>query len=171
MPDTEPAVNNRMLSFERQGVRLKVRVGAIILDAHARVLLVRSQEGFWFIPGGRVEFMESSRESIRREMEEELGCTPQSERLLWVIEDFYTYNGISQHEFGFYYLTSFPPQSALYNSGDSLPLFEEDQEFHAQWHDLSALSGVDLRPSCLIDLLRDIPDSSRHVVFREGEVL
>jgi 8-oxo-dGTP pyrophosphatase MutT (NUDIX family) len=58
-----------MVTFKRRGVRFKHRVGAIILDAHKRVLLAYSPDGFWFIPGGHVELMESAQETVRREVE------------------------------------------------------------------------------------------------------
>ena len=164
---TDPKFEGNMVTFKRRGVRFKHRVGAIILDSHERILLVYSPDGFWFIPGGHVELMESSQETVRREMEEELGFVSESERLLWVIEDFYHYQD-DVHEIAMYYLLRPPDDCDLLDGRDTITLNEEGLEFEAGWHPLDTLDGVDLRPSCLIGLLHDIPDTPRHVVFQEG---
>ena len=159
-----------MVTFSRRGVRFKHRVGAILFDSHERILLVYSPDDFWFIPGGHVELMESSQETVRREMVEELGFISDSERLLWVIEDFYQYRD-DVHEIALYYLIHPPAGCTLLDGRETITLYEEGLEFEAKWIPLDTLSDVDLRPSCLIDLLQDIPDSPRHVVFREGMCL
>jgi ADP-ribose pyrophosphatase YjhB (NUDIX family) len=52
-------------------------VGAVILDADGRLLLVRRGrppgEGLWSLPGGRVEAGESDAEAVVREIREETG--------------------------------------------------------------------------------------------------
>ena len=54
----------------------RVGVGAVVLDA-GRVLLVRRGKpplmGKWSLPGGLVELGETTREAVRREIEEECG--------------------------------------------------------------------------------------------------
>ncbi len=163
---TEPKFESSMVTFKRRGVRFKHRVGAIVLDGNERILLVDADD-FWFIPGGHVELMELAQETVRREMEEELGFTPESERLLWVVEDFYHY-GDDVHEVAMYFLVRPPADCDLLDGRETIMLYEEGLEFMAKWLPLDSLPDVDLRPSCLIELLQDIPDSPRHVVFREG---
>jgi mutator protein MutT len=52
-------------------------VGAIIVDAASRLLVVQRQNepgsGWWSIPGGRVEQGETDVEAVRREVREETG--------------------------------------------------------------------------------------------------
>lgn len=46
---------------------------AIICDADDRVLLVRADDGRFYLPGGRIEPFETPEEALRREIEEECG--------------------------------------------------------------------------------------------------
>jgi len=87
-------------------------------------------------------------------------------RLLWVVEDFYHYRD-DVHEIAMYFLLRPPDDCDLLDGRETIMLYEEGLEFEAKWIPLDLLPDVDLRPSCLIKLLQDIPDTSRHVVFRE----
>jgi ADP-ribose pyrophosphatase YjhB (NUDIX family) len=74
--------------LERNGMELKppdgrnghagshhpvVTVGALIYDAHGRVLMIRTHKwsNLWGIPGGKTKFGETSEAALRREIEEE----------------------------------------------------------------------------------------------------
>jgi 8-oxo-dGTP diphosphatase len=52
-------------------------VGAVVLDAHGRLLLIRRghepSRGLWSVPGGRVEPGESPAAAVEREVREETG--------------------------------------------------------------------------------------------------
>ncbi len=54
-------------------------VGAVVLDDHGRLLLVRRGNepgrGLWSVPGGRVEAGESVAAAVEREVREETGLT------------------------------------------------------------------------------------------------
>jgi ADP-ribose pyrophosphatase YjhB (NUDIX family) len=54
----------------------KVGTDAIIFDARQRVLLMRrSDDGLWGLPGGWAEVGETARQAIEREVKEETGLT------------------------------------------------------------------------------------------------
>src|ERR1700754_2554245 len=81
--------------------------GLAFRDGH--VLVHRAtHEAFWTFPGGRAEVGETSEETLRREMVEELGVEADVERLLWSVENFFDYEGKRWHEFGLYYLMHLP---------------------------------------------------------------
>jgi 8-oxo-dGTP pyrophosphatase MutT (NUDIX family) len=77
--------------------------GLAFRDGH--VLVHRAvHEPFWTFPGGRAEVGETSPETLKREMMEELGVEVTVERLLWSVENFFRYEDQDVHEFGLYYL-------------------------------------------------------------------
>jgi 8-oxo-dGTP diphosphatase len=65
-------------------------VGAIVVDAAGRVLLVRRAnppaQGTWSIPGGRVEPGERAEDAVVRELAEETGLRGEIEREVGTVE-------------------------------------------------------------------------------------
>src|SRR3546814_10974896 len=64
--------------IESDGMRLRRKVRAVVLNEQGEVLLVRPhgyREGEWTLAGGGVEEGESPLEAMRREIGEELGVT------------------------------------------------------------------------------------------------
>ncbi len=58
-------------------------------------------------------------------MREELEVEVRVERLIWVVENFFEYQGMSPHELGLYFLMRFPEGSPLYGKQEP---FEGDEE-------------------------------------------
>lgn len=65
-------------------------VGAVISNDAGQVLLIRRGEpprlGQWSIPGGKLEWGESLKEGLRREIREETGLVIEIERLIDVVD-------------------------------------------------------------------------------------
>jgi 8-oxo-dGTP diphosphatase len=51
----------------------RVSVKALVLDKEKRFLLVREKDGRWDFPGGGLDFGETPKECLTREIEEEMG--------------------------------------------------------------------------------------------------
>jgi len=72
--------------------RIKVGVGAVILDKGKRILLLRrtsktrNNHNKWAIPGGGVEFGEDRSVALKREIKEELGCDLIILNEIWTID-------------------------------------------------------------------------------------
>src|SRR5215203_431329 len=67
-------------------------VGVCVHEDH--VLLHReAKDDFWVLPGGRPRSYEVSRDTLVREMAEEISTRVEVLRLLWVVENFFEYVG------------------------------------------------------------------------------
>jgi ADP-ribose pyrophosphatase YjhB (NUDIX family) len=126
-------------------------------------------EPFWTLPGGRAEIGETAEQTIRREMREELSTDVEVRQLLWFIENFFEYDGLSYHEVALYFLIRFPVGSTpmVRNVFDVL---DGATPLHFRWVPLEgeALVNLPLLPSFLSSGLTDLPTSVTHVVHRDG---
>ncbi|WP_029215021.1 NUDIX hydrolase [Kallotenue papyrolyticum] len=156
-----------MITFDRDRQRFNYRVAAVILD-RGRVLLHRAEhDDFWVLPGGRAELMEPATETIRRELREELGVEARVERLLWVVENFFSYADYAFHELALYFLVELAPDSPLRRQS----VFdgrEAQERLIFRWFDLATLERVRLFPSFLRTALRSLPATVRHIVHTDA---
>lgn len=146
--------------------------GVCVHDGH--VLLHRAaNEDFWSLPGGRVEIGETAQAAVAREFLEELGPTFEMrvDRLLWVVENFFTYDGITFHEVGMYALlvpdtaNVYLDKTRTYSGieGDFDPL-HRPIKLVFQWFPLATLETVPLFPRILRTALQHLPDRLEHIV-------
>lgn len=154
----------RLIRLEEGDRRFQCRVVGIAVDA-GRVLLHHAEfEDFWTFPGGRAELGEPLADGLRREMREELDTEITIERLLWVVENFFPYDGKAYHELGFYFLITFPPGSPILAAPAPFVREADETRLTFQWHPLEALATLRLFPAFLRRALRTLPDSPAHVV-------
>lgn len=80
---------------------------AILENEKGEIMLVKRKAdpsiGKWDLPGGFVDLNESVEESLKRELQEELGIIPQEIRYFDSYSDTYIYQGISYPTIGFVY--------------------------------------------------------------------
>lgn len=156
-----------VITFGERNARFVYRVAGVALH-NDRVLLHRAlHNDYWSMPGGRVESLELSQETFRREMREELDIDVQVGRLLWVVENFFVDGGVHYHELGLYYLMALPPDCALYRSTGPVRGDEEGIVLIFEWHRLDGLEETTLYPAFLRRALASIPDTTEHVVHRD----
>ena len=134
-----------------------------------RVLVQQFEdETFWRLPGGRVEMGEPAEEALLREMQEELGCEVTAGRLLWVIDNHFTHKGIVYHELGLYFAIELPDGCAQ-ASGEPWAGEELDgTKLYFRWQPVERLGELDLKPSCLVERLRHLPENPQYVLERDA---
>ena len=153
-----------MITFEQGKVRFNYRVVGVVLNGD-RVLLHRwEKEDFWVLPGGRGKLLEPSEDTLKREMREELGVEIQIERLLWVVENFFEYDGKPWHELALYFLIALPRDSHLYGERGPFVGDEEGFKLFFQWHRLGELENISLYPTFLRKALTSLPRVTEHIV-------
>ena len=67
----------------------------------------KKQEYFYRVPGGGIEFGETSEEALRREIREEFDVEIEEPKFVKVLENIFTYEGDPGHEIVFLYRVSF----------------------------------------------------------------
>jgi 8-oxo-dGTP pyrophosphatase MutT (NUDIX family) len=103
-------------------------------------------------PGGTIEFGESGRDAVLREIREELGVDVTDIRYVGTIENIYTFRGKPEHELVRIYEARFSDPS-LY-SRDVFDCVEADgQRFTCVWRRVPD-PGEPLFPEGLLDLIR-----------------
>ena len=120
----------------------RIRPIAICIFRHENRILV--SEGFdtitqdyYYRPlGGGIEYGESSRDAVLREIREELGVEAKNLKLLGVLENIFVYEGRQGHEIVFVFDAEFVDKS-LYDL-DEIDGFEHEANisFKAKWFSL-----------------------------------
>ncbi len=160
-----------MIDFDLSGGHFTYRVAGVCLHDGCVLTHKNQAEDFYALPGGRVEILEFSEAALCREMREELGVDIRIERLLWVIENVFTYEGRSCHELGLYYLMSLDLRSrddapGIYDTSRSMRCLDEP-DLTLQWLTLADLSSFKLLPTPLSHRLTELPASPQHIMHED----
>ncbi len=152
--------------------RFQVRVAGLgFREGH--VLVHRAvHESFWTFPGGRAEIGETSEETLRREMMEELGVDVVVGRLLWSVENFFHYEQLDWHELGLYYLMDIPAEFPFDPKRIVHRIEDGDNELEFKWVRATreALVALDIPPYFIAEEIENLPLTSRHLVWRDGDL-
>jgi 8-oxo-dGTP pyrophosphatase MutT (NUDIX family) len=157
-----------VIRFDRGTFRFNYRVVGVALH-DGKVLLHRAgHEDFWSLPGGRAELGETSEETLRREMREELDVDVEVVRPLWFVETFFDYDSMSYHEVAIYFLMHLPDGSAPQTSR-TFTSIDAGVTLLFEWFPAqpAVLAALPLMPSFLAEGLCDLPPSMMHVVHRD----
>ena len=140
---------------------------AAVATHHDKLLLHRAlDDDFWTFPGGRVELGEPSAAALQREMQEELKQTVTVGRLLWVVENFFTYNRRRHHEIGFFYHTIFAPEAPIRHATDIFMGDEAGMPLEFRWFTQPELTPLTVYPEFLKDAWRTLPEHPTHIVVK-----
>lgn len=158
-----------MIKIDAKPLRFNLRVaGLAIRDNH--VLVHRAlTDNFWTFPGGRGEIGESSAETLRREMAEELNVDARIGTLLFTVENFFHFERRAWHELGFYYRMDLPtslpfaPETIIHRMTDG----KSEVEFKWVPATKARLAALPIQPDFFIDRIDCLPERSEHLVWRE----
>lgn len=165
---TTTDTTRKMITIKDQGRKFTYRIGGIAVHK-GRVLCQKAtldpQDIFYFLPGGRAELGENATETLRREMQEELGEDAIVGRLLYVVENFYL-EANTHHVLGLYFELSFPSTSYLYQGPGPFVLPEEEnQPMIFEWLSIADLpENLLLRPHLFCAALQSLPEHTQHIL-------
>ena len=159
-----------MIVIDTETARFNYRVAGVCLDDGHVPLNRGTSDDFWYLPGGRCEFLESSSETLRREMREEIATDVRVGRLLWIVENFFPDDGRRWHELALSYEMSLPPGSR-YLAKDRLHDGTEEggPDLILSWFPVAALGTIRLFPSFLRTALAQPPAVPQHLIHRDRD--
>jgi 8-oxo-dGTP pyrophosphatase MutT (NUDIX family) len=152
--------DNNNITYEQDNNKFNFRVAGIVIHQGKVLLHTTEQDDFWNLPGGRVEFNETTEAAIVREMYEELGVRVQPQRVAFVSEDFFEYDGMKYHEIGFYYVITLPKDHRLYNEMEFKGL-EDNGRLTFHWFSFEELRNMEIYPVFLKKDLCNLHDTER----------
>ncbi|MBY0095985.1 NUDIX hydrolase [Mesobacillus maritimus] len=138
------------------------RVAGVMIENNHVLLHKQMNDDHWALPGGRVKVLEESASGVKRELMEELGVAVEIVYLLWVTENFFTYNEAKFHEIGFYYLVS---SEKIMNHDEAFSCLEGDGLLY-QWIPIDQLDEITLYPEFLKTSLKELPPSTQHIIIK-----
>ena len=153
-----------MITFKPGEIRFTYRVGGILIRNEHVLCQAASREDFFFLPGGRAELGESASVSLFREMQEELDVAMKIERLLYVVENFFTDPNNIWHELGLYFLITAPVDSYLNQSLETIERVDEvGNHLRFDWLPNTQLESYALYPPFFQKALQEIPEHTVHI--------
>ena len=142
------------------------RTCGVITDDKRILLHKMKDDSFWALIGGRVKMLESSDCAIKREMKEELGENIEINRLLWTVENFFTFKEKEYHEISTIYFINLQKDSWIINQKTSFYGMEGDLLIY-KWFDFDELANLNIKPSFLKEKLLCLPKIPNHIINRE----
>ena len=156
-----------MLVIKRKGERFTVRAaGVCVRDEHV-LLQTEDLIDFWVLPGGRNEMGERTADTVQRELWEETGLAVTVGDLLWVMENYFTYEGKAFHEIAFYYQMTLPETLSPPHLQPEFTGVEGDKSLTFRWVPLADVANVRLFPAYFRNALHKLPTSPVHVVHHD----
>ena len=98
-------------------------------------------EVFYRCIGGGIEFLEESKEALKREFKEELNIDIGVGKFLGIAENIFTYNGKKAHELILFYDVDINKKDYK----DSYHIFEDNCESDAMWIDIDKFKNKELK--------------------------
>jgi 8-oxo-dGTP pyrophosphatase MutT (NUDIX family) len=131
------------ISVPLDGGLFNFRVAGVAVCKDKILLHKTPTDNFWSLPGGRADLFEFTRETLLREMMEETGMQVDVTDLMWVVENFFSYNGNRYHEVGFYYKMRITSLKDLRD----FQAVEEGSQLLFKWHEIASLHEIPIYPA------------------------
>lgn len=148
------------LDFIRNEFRFNARTSAIIYNKDLNKVLLFNVEGrdFFMLPGGRIEELEQSLDTIKREIKEEIGWDNITYKFLALSEEFVNDKGYNNHQINIIY-------KAIYNDEIKEIKFKglEGEWINFEWVDISIIHQYKIFPEGIQSII-DGSSTSNHLI-------
>lgn len=141
---------------------LNYRVSAIFRYGNKILLHHELNSIHYTLPGGRVKEGETTEETLRREIKEEMGQEIKIIKPISFMENLFTDNKKKYHEILVTYELEFLDKS-MYEK-EVIPTIEKDKELEFIWYDIDKLNDIIFLPKALKDLIANDPNEFKHII-------
>lgn len=142
------------LTLNVEDYKLNIRA-ACIIEHNGKVLLHRNiKSDHYALLGGRIAIGESSEETIKREILEELEKEIVITGYVATIENFFEMNGSKYHEYMFVYKAEFKDEKDKLIQ-ETLENKEEKEYLRYEWIDVEKIDDFPLKPQIAKDILKE----------------
>ena len=142
------------ITIDVKDYKLNVRSAGVIIH-NGKILLHRNvNSGHYALIGGRVEIGESSTDTIKREIKEELGKDIKITGYISTIENFFEINGSKYHEIMFVHKIEFTNEENQ-KIEYTMQNIEGKEYLQYEWIDLDIIDEYQLLPKAMKDVLKE----------------
>ena len=142
------------LTLDVEEYKLNIRAAGVIIHNNKILTHKNINNDHYCLPGGRVEIGESSEETIRREIKEELGKDIEITGYIVTIENFFEMKNKKYHEIFFIHKIEFKNKEDK-NIDYTMYNVEGKEYLQYEWIDLNEIDKCNLLPACIKDILKE----------------
>ena len=157
-----------MISFDVENNKFNFRVSGIFIDSTGKKFLTNTRENidFCVLPGGRIEMGEDSKTSLIRELEEELGTTPEIMGIKATTENFFEFNNFNYHELQYVYIGKILDSEIEHKPGKFMGTEQKDI---FEWKSLSDIDNINYKPAHLKEIIKEVAEGNfeiKHIIHK-----
>ena len=156
------------INFKVDDYIFNLRAVAIIIHDNKILFQKRKQDKFWALPGGKAKVGETTEETIKRELKEEIGIEKCSiEKMHSVSEYFFKFEKNKYHQYIFAYIVKIKNRKPL--KTQNFNGIEEDQNLVFKWFDINNLKTAPIKPEFLKDNLINLNKTNETIFVSHKE--
>lgn len=141
------------ISVDIEDYKLNIRAAGIIIH-NDKILVHRNKNSdHYALIGGRVAIGEDSKETVKREVLEEIGKTVEIIGYIATIENFFEMKGKKYHEILFIYKMEFEKEEDK-RIEKVLKNIEGKEYLQYEWLDVYSLEKYPIKPECIKEILK-----------------
>lgn len=141
------------IKYKAEKEEFHVRACGIIKQKNKFLIMRVNETPYYHIPGGHVEIGETSKETVIRELKEEIGVDVQDANLFAIQENFWVKNSKQCHGIEFYYIIKLQQELEMEDSQITENDKGEEKLLDFKWVTAEELKDIDLRPESIKDIL------------------
>lgn len=150
------------LSLNIENYKLNIRAAAVIIHNNKILVHRNINENHCTLPGGRIAIGESSEQTVKREIKEEMGKETKIIEYIGTIENFFEMNQKKYHEILFIHKLEFTNEEDQ-KIDYTMKNIEGKEYLKYEWLELDKIDNYNIVPKCLKNILKS-PNFPIHII-------